>query len=421
MSVTDHAVRGDAGRRRAQLLDAARDEFAVRGFQATSIRDIASRVGILGGSVYYYIDSKEELLFELFQRVYEPALELIDGLDTDDAAALGELERLVARHVELVASDRMGTALVFNEAGALGEAHRAEAAAIERRFAHTVKGLIERGRRHGSVRADVDASLATLAILGAANWMHRWYQPDGEVPLERVGSEMGAILVHGLTPPGAEAQDVPAEETEAIFARAGERSTTDFGGGRRAEVVEIAAQLFADQGYESTTLQEIAERVGMRKASLYHYVPSKRQLLFWVIRSVREPALSALDDVLARPWPPLQKLRVMATFHALQRAEDMIAMRLQLQERRALADEDRENIEADDRAHRHALRDLVLEAQRDGSIRPDVHAGFACHAILGAANWVPHWYRPDGPRSAMEVGRSVGAAIIDGVAADQLA
>lgn len=407
----------DAQARREELLDAAREEFGRRGFYATGIRDIAARLGMLGGSVYYYIDSKEALLNELFQRSYDPALALLNAIESSDEPAIAGLERLVRRHAELVTSDPLGTALVFNERTALSDPHRASAVAIERRYGRTLEALLRRAQAEGAVAGSVNPALTALALLGAVNWMHRWFSPDGSVPPATVGADAARLLVHGLVAPGtadAPPRPDPWPEIHAVRAPAGAAGRARPG--RREEVLAVAAALFAERGYDRVTLQDIGERVGIRKASLYYYVRSKAELLYLVIHEAHAPADAVLELILARhEWTALQKLRVLTEFHVVHRAENLVQTRLLLQDRRSLRDEDRALIEEADRGHRHALRALVAQAQEAGAVRADVHPGLAAQLIVGAVNWVPRWYRPRSGQAVDIVARQVARTVVDGV------
>src|ERR1700754_825042 len=113
--------------RRSEVLVAARDAFHEHGFERTGTREIAGRLGILGGSLYYYIDSKEALLFEILKAVQVPGSAAVARALQDTATPAAErLDALITAHVEATLADPVGIALTFSELGALTEEHRAE-------------------------------------------------------------------------------------------------------------------------------------------------------------------------------------------------------------------------------------------------------------------------------------------------------
>src|ERR1700742_604019 len=141
--------------RRSEVLVAARDAFHEHGFERTGTREIAGRLGILGGSLYYYIDSKEALLFEVLTAVQVPGREALE--------------------------DPVGIALTFSELGSLTAEHRHEVLGGLQDYRRGVEALIAAGQRDGSLRAGPQPKLAALALLGALNWVHRWYRPNGRM------------------------------------------------------------------------------------------------------------------------------------------------------------------------------------------------------------------------------------------------
>jgi AcrR family transcriptional regulator len=185
-------------RRRAEVLRVAAELFAEQGYEATSTAEIAERLGIKGGSVYYYIDSKEALLFELVEDIYGILLESLREVLESDDDPLAKLRRLIELHVAGMAAHRHRGALILNETRSLTPEHRAVTAAHEAAYEDGLASVIAEGQRRGQVDPGVDPKLVTKALLGAGNWVNRWYRDGGSWSPEDVSGAFARIFLGGL-------------------------------------------------------------------------------------------------------------------------------------------------------------------------------------------------------------------------------
>jgi len=185
-------------RRREEVLQAAGALFAAKGYAAASTTEIADRLGILRGSVYYYFATKESLLFELIEDVYVGALEALDAILASDADAIEKLRLVIERHVTHLAGHQVATTLFLNEFRSLSPEHQAIVAAKQRTYEQGVLAVIREGQRTGVLRDDLDDGLVMLAVLGAVNWVHRWYRRDQSPSSEEIGRQFASVLLEGL-------------------------------------------------------------------------------------------------------------------------------------------------------------------------------------------------------------------------------
>lgn len=197
------AARSGTRRRRDEVLQVAAALFAEKGFAGTSTNDIAEALGIKGGSVYYYIDSKEGLLFELMEDVYGLLLAALDEILSSDDTTLGKLRRLIDLHVTGMAEHRHRGALILDEARSLTPGHREVVARHAAAYEDGLAGVIEQGQREGLIDAAIDPKLATKALLGAGNWINRWYREGGSWSPHDVSTQYARIFLFGLAPAGA--------------------------------------------------------------------------------------------------------------------------------------------------------------------------------------------------------------------------
>lgn len=201
--MTETAHRPASFRRRDEVLRTAAQLFFERGYAATSTADIARQLGLHRGSVYYYLSTKEELLYELVRDRYASGTALLERLRDDPADALTKLRHLIEEHVIELAGNLVQSALALNESRALSPEHREEIAAEEAAYQHGLTDLIAAGQAEGTIRDDVDPGLVTMEILGAINWMHRWYDESRGSSPRTIARQFATTFARGLaaTPP----------------------------------------------------------------------------------------------------------------------------------------------------------------------------------------------------------------------------
>jgi AcrR family transcriptional regulator len=185
------------------VLRVAAELFAEKGFAATSTGDIAEGLGIKGGSIYYYIDSKEGLLFELMEDIYGLLLAALDEILSSDAPTLEKLRRLIDLHVTGMAEHRYRGALILNETRSLSPEHRTIVDRQGAVYEDGLAGVIVQGQREGVVDPALDPKLVTKALLGAGNWINRWYREGGAWSPTDVSSHYARIFLSGLAPHAA--------------------------------------------------------------------------------------------------------------------------------------------------------------------------------------------------------------------------
>ena len=162
---------------------------------------------------------------------------------------------------------------------------------------------------------------------------------------------------------------------------------------RRDELTRTAARLFAERGYHGTSLADLAEALGIQKASLYHHIDSKEDLLWEVARAGAEAFHAALDAVPAGA-PATEKIRLALRGHLRVVAEQLDAATVFTREWRALEGERRERFVAERRRYEERIRELFREGVDGGELRTDLDVAAAALLFLSAANWAYTWLRP---------------------------
>ena len=182
------------------------------------------------------------------------------------------------------------------------------------------------------------------------------------------------------------------------------------------EIYDQATRLFAQRGFAGTSFQDIADAVGLTRPALYHYVHSKDELLAKLVEEVTEHAAAELSAIAARDdLAPAEKLREIVLLAARRQGEHAERFRLLL---RSEADLPAGAAAAYDAGRRSVLRSLTTVIEHgvaSGDFRP-VNPAVAALGVLGMANWVAWWYRPDSRFELGEVCEELAALAVAGLA-----
>jgi AcrR family transcriptional regulator len=181
-----------------ELIEVATQVFYEKGYDGASLQDIADRLGMLKGSLYYYFQSKEDLLFDLISAVHKEGLEVVRSRSEVAGDPLVRLESVIRGHVEHTCRNLVPTAVFLHEMSALPLERRNEVLGSEHAYQGVFRDLVEEGQKDGLVRDDLDPRLAALSILGSANWVYRWFRPGGAFSPEQIGSEMADMAIRGI-------------------------------------------------------------------------------------------------------------------------------------------------------------------------------------------------------------------------------
>jgi len=169
---------------------------------------------------------------------------------------------------------------------------------------------------------------------------------------------------------------------------------------RRTELTREAARLFAEKGYHGTSIGDLAEAMGVQKASLYHHIESKADLLWEVARDGAAAFHAALDAV-PDDLPPVQKIRLALRAHLRVVAEQIDVATVFIREWRYLEGGRREQFVAERRRYEERFRALFQEGRELGDLRADLEDGTATLLALSAANWAYTWITPQTDTDAL--------------------
>jgi TetR/AcrR family transcriptional regulator, cholesterol catabolism regulator len=183
--------------RKQQIYSTARSLFHERGYQATTVRDIAGRLNMQAGSLYAHIDSKEDVLWEIVNKAADQFLDAAEPIVASDLPPAAKLRTLVRAHVLVVAGNLAESTIFLHEWKFLGEARRQSIAERRRRYEQLFRQVIEQGIASGDF-TPTDPKMATLLVLSAVNWLPQWYNPSGPLSPEEIADSFCDLVLAGI-------------------------------------------------------------------------------------------------------------------------------------------------------------------------------------------------------------------------------
>jgi AcrR family transcriptional regulator len=184
---------------RIEILKSAAKAFRRLGYHGATVEQIAAALHMKKGNLYYYFKNKEEILFACHQYSLDRVLGLLEEIERSDLAPTDKLRTLIVAFVHTILDELHGTAL-FLQLDALSPSHSKGIIARRDRFDRGIRRVIEAGISMGEFQAFAagDGKLLSFAILGAVNWIPRWYHPNGPATSSEIADRFADYLVRGL-------------------------------------------------------------------------------------------------------------------------------------------------------------------------------------------------------------------------------
>ena len=183
----------------SEILDAAGQIFNEKGYQAARIEDIATRIGILRGSLYYYIDSKEDLLYALSVAGHTSGLSTIDEDEATSAAdAPTRLAAFIDRWMAMIPNHPEYSPVTERDVRFLGEERRAIVTEMRVEMHGYVRRIFEQGIAEHDFDPSIDPGVATNSLFEMLNSTIRWFRPSGRLSHADVGEYYKRLVLQGI-------------------------------------------------------------------------------------------------------------------------------------------------------------------------------------------------------------------------------
>jgi TetR/AcrR family transcriptional regulator, cholesterol catabolism regulator len=186
-------------KREREIMDAAAEIFHRNGYADTSVQDVADAVGILKGSLYYYIDSKEDLLYRVLLEVHEDARAIVAEVSAmTDATPLQRIAAYVRRHVTYNVRNHTKVAVYYHDFDLLSAERWADIRKQRRVYEDFLQSLVRAAQEAGEVEPTADARVLSYCMFGTMNWTYTWYKSDGRISVDELADMVAEFTVNGL-------------------------------------------------------------------------------------------------------------------------------------------------------------------------------------------------------------------------------
>jgi AcrR family transcriptional regulator len=191
-------MRASVDERRDQILRSLASFVRDRRLASLTMRDIADRLGLVKGNLYYYFKNKQDILYHCHVKCIAISLAALDEVSAISLPPAEALRELLVKHIRNITEDAYGGVLL-TDLESLTPVQRKRYVAMRDRFEDGVRKLIRGGVADG-VFASQNIDLAGITVLGAINWIPKWYRPDGPMSSVEIAEKIADQLIRSLRP-----------------------------------------------------------------------------------------------------------------------------------------------------------------------------------------------------------------------------
>lgn len=186
-----------AANRHVEIALAAVKLFEKKGYHATSVQDIADEVGLQKGSLYHYIHSKEDLLLQIAHQAITDFNQRLEAILSSDLPAKDKLLQAIENHLSVSTANIETTTVLLREAFSLGENQHQMIQDLTDRYVNLWTAILVEGKESGEFEV-TQPKITALAVLGACNWVYRWYRTSGRLGAKEISSIFSGLFLDGL-------------------------------------------------------------------------------------------------------------------------------------------------------------------------------------------------------------------------------
>lgn len=187
-----------AGEQRQRVLTGAADIFSRRGYRGTSMNEIAATVQLSKPTLYHYFHNKEEILIRLYEDVMEQSIKSARDIDTTIEEPLQALHDLIAYRVAFTCENQAIHKVFFEEEEELPLDLLRTVIEQRREFEDIMKAMVRRHLVSMQSPPELAVTVYVNTCLGAANWVYKWFDPEGGMSPTQLGNQMAHLLLQPL-------------------------------------------------------------------------------------------------------------------------------------------------------------------------------------------------------------------------------
>jgi AcrR family transcriptional regulator len=180
------------------IVTAAAELFAMKGFGATSLDDIAEQLGVTKGALYYHIKNKEEILRLIYLTVLTASEEPLARIVEADLPPAEKLSHAIAHHATVAADRSPAMTVFYREQPHLTGPFAKEIILRKKAYEAYFRRIIVEGQAKGVFTREIDPKIAAFGILGMCNWLSQWYKADGSFTAQQIAAMFAQIVGSGL-------------------------------------------------------------------------------------------------------------------------------------------------------------------------------------------------------------------------------
>jgi AcrR family transcriptional regulator len=178
------------------LLNEAKELFSKHSYRGTTIGNLTKRLGVTRPSIYYYFKSKREILSQLHARAFEELTKNFDEIGASELPTIEKLRRVLENHALVVANNAELVKIFFHDDKEIPKELREEIHAKRKSYTEKIIRFYDQGMKEGAFRKE-DPKIAVYLLLGACNWLCRWYVDAGTIDSESIVRSLMRLLRNG--------------------------------------------------------------------------------------------------------------------------------------------------------------------------------------------------------------------------------
>lgn len=399
-----------------RLQATALELFWEKGYRATSTRDIAAALSVKQGSLYYYVKNKEDVLYAICYSSLQHVIESVTAAAATASDPLARMCRILDTHLRSTLEQRKQLFVSIADYRSLSAERVDQIKIFWRDYQIFVSSVLDAGKAAGCIRQDLPDRYLYLIAMSTINWMVLWFRPGQELTPEDFAPIYTDVLINGAATAAARR----ADRVDSLGQQGGQHAVPPIDVGSNsthARLLDTASTLFARRGFSNTSVREIAEAVGIEKASIYHYLNSKEELSFEISHAAHVHLSTGVQQALDAARSPADKLFALIVAH--------VTCLLQHQDWHATANEQLTAIEPARRNTIITLRDTyeaqvraaISSAQAAGLLRDDIPAKWLGMILLGMMTHIYPWYEPGRDIAPAELGAVIAHLFLTGLKA----
>ena len=419
---TRSSTAGEATRRRLQQV--ALDLFWEKGYQSTTTRDVAASLGVQQASLYYHMKNKEDLLHGICYSSFLQVVENAEAAVVGAASPLEAIREITRSHLMTTLEYQKEFSVSLMECRALGPDYRAEIEALWSRYHIFSYEILDQAKAAGLLRTDLPNKYIYTPLICTLNWSALWYRQGKGLSVCELDEIFTTVFFDGVAHPDFK-RNIRSQEVCGnleFLASPITSSAVVAVNETYAKMLDTACILFARKGYFATSIREIADSMGIQKASLYYYISSKEDLIYQISKSAMEHVNASVSAALAQVSGPEQRLYAFITSH--------VVSMLKHQNWHAAANEEllhafspkrRKEIVAMRDEYEQMARCILEDAQSAALVRSDISVKYLSMILFGMITNLYSWYQPGVDVAPSELGFILADLFMAGIVPNKIA